>query len=182
MQTTIFSVANKAHLDACTNPPPPPHLSSTLMMSLVNYTKKTGSSSPSPLTHEHGLVPCYKHSSPMPTSVNRNLGAPHTPTINTTDPIPTPCMSAPPNHHAHLGSSYQPTSNGANLPQPHGKHSMATPTLHPNQAYIQFNSLDSAFERHTTHYFVMLPVRSNFIPQPLHLTSILSSLWKIHTQ
>jgi hypothetical protein len=71
MQTTIFSVANKAHLDACTNPPPPPHLSSTLMMSLVNYTKKTGSSSPSPLTHEHGLVPCYKHSSPPPTSIQQ---------------------------------------------------------------------------------------------------------------
>ncbi len=122
-----------------------------------------------------------KHSSAPPTILDRNPGAPHTPTINTTDPTPTSCTSVPPNHHAHLGSSYQLTSDGTNLPQPHGKHSMATPTLHPHQAYIHFNSSDSAFQRHTAHYYVMPPVRSDFIPQPLHLTSILSPLRKIHT-
>jgi hypothetical protein len=133
------------------------------------------------LTPGHGSVPCYKHSSPPPTTLDRNPGAPHTPTMNTTDPTPTSCTSAPPNHHAHLGSSYQLTSDGTNLPQPHGEHSMATPTLHPHQAYIHLNSSYSAFQMHTAHYYVMPPVRSNFIPQPLHLTSILSSLRKIHT-
>jgi hypothetical protein len=43
------------------------------------------------------------------------------------------------------------------------------------------NSSDSAYLRHTAHYYVILPLRSNFIPQPPHLTSTRSSLWKIHT-
>ncbi len=89
IQTTIFSVMNEANLDVCTNPSPPPHLSSTVMMSSANYTEKTWSSSPSPLTPGHGSVPCYKHSSPPPTTLDKNPGAPHTPTINTTDPTPT---------------------------------------------------------------------------------------------
>jgi hypothetical protein len=46
---------------------------------------------------------------------------------------------------------------------------------------ILYNSPDLAYLRHTAHYCVMLLVRSNFIPQPPHLTSTLSSLWKIHT-
>ena len=176
MQTTISSVTNEANLDVCTHPPPPPHLSSTVMMSLANYTKKRWSSSPSTLTPGHGLVPCYKHSSPPPTIHARNPGAPHTPTINITDAMPTSCTHAPPNHHAPLGSPHQPISDGANLPCPHADHSLATPTLYPHQAYIHFNSLDLAFQRHTAHYYVILSVRSNFIPQPLHLTFILSSL------
>ncbi len=40
MQTSIFSIMNKVNLDVCTNPPPPPHLSSMVMMSLANCTKK----------------------------------------------------------------------------------------------------------------------------------------------
>jgi hypothetical protein len=47
-----------------------------------------------------------------------------------------------------------------------------TPTLHPHQVYILSNSSDSAYLRHTAHYNVMLPARSNFIPQPLHLTPV----------
>ena len=48
-----------------------------------------------------------------------------------------------------------------------------TSTLHPHQVSILSNSSDSAYLRHTAHYYVMLPVRSTFIPQPLHyLTSI----------
>jgi hypothetical protein len=42
----------------------------------------------------------------------KNPGAPHTLTTNITDPMPTSCTNAYPNHHAHSGSSYPPTSDG----------------------------------------------------------------------
>ena len=143
--------------------------------------QKTWSSSPSQSTPGHNLVPCYKHSSPPPTIHVRNPGKPHTPTINITNQMPTLCMNAPPNHHAHLGSSFQLTNNGANLPHALAKHSLETPTPHPHQVYLHFNSSDSEFQRRIACYYVMLPVRSNFIPQHLHLTFMHSSLWKIHT-
>ena len=77
-------------------------------------------------------------------------------------------LNVRPNHHAHLGSSRQLASDGANLPCPHAKHSLETPTSHPHQVYIHFNSSDSAFQRCIAHCYVMLPIRSNFIPQQLH--------------
>ena len=96
-------------------------------------------------------------------------------------PTPTLCMNTPPDHPAHSGSSHPPTSDGRNLHHQHDGRSLVTLILHPHQASILYNSPDLACLRHVAHYFVMLPVRSNFIPQPLHLTSTLSSLWKIHT-
>jgi hypothetical protein len=98
-----------------------------------------------------------------------------------TAPMPASCTNKPPNHHAHLVSSHQPTNIGVNLPHPHATHSLVTYTLHPHQVYIHFNSLDSAFQKHLAHYYAMLPVRSNFLPLPLHSTYTHSSLWKIHT-
>ena len=173
MQTTIFNAMNAANLDVCTSPPPPPHLSSTVMTSSASSTKKTWSLSLSPLTPGYGLVPCYRYSSPPPTIPTKNPRPPHTPPINITDPMPTSCMNAPPNHHAHLGSSHQPTFFGNNLPRQHAGRSLATPTLHPHQVYTHFNSSDSAFLRHTAHSYVTLPLCSNFIPLPLHLNSTL---------
>ncbi len=120
------------------------------------------------------------HSSPPPTIPAKNPGAPHTTTINTTAPMPTLCTNEPPNHHAHLGYSLQLTYNGANLPHPHAKHSLVTPTMHQHWVYIHVNSLDSAFQRHIACYYAMPSVHSTFIPQPLYLTYIHSSLWKIH--
>ena len=35
----------------------------------------------------------------------------------------------------------------------------------PTPVYILSNSSDSAYLRHKAHYYVMLPMRSNFIPQ-----------------
>ena len=155
------------------------------MRSLANSTEKTWSFSLSHLTPGHGLAQCYMHSLPPPTILAKNPGAPHTLTINITDPMPTSFTNAPPNHHAHSGSWYPPTSDGHNLHHQHDGRSLATPTLHPHQVYkVLSNSSDSAYLMHTiAHYYEMLPVRSNFIPQPLHyyLTSNFSSLWKIHT-
>ncbi len=143
MQTTIFNAMNTANfLDVRTSPPPPPHLSSTVMTSSVNSTKKTWSLSISPLTPGHGLVPCYRHSSPPPTIPPKKPGTPHTPTINITNLMPTSCTNtnAPHNHHAHLGSSHQPTSNGNKLPCQHGcrkffgnSYTAPTPSLHTLQ-------------------------------------------------
>ena len=152
------------------------------MRSSANSTKKTWSLFLSPLTPGHDcLVQCYRHSSPPPTIPAKNSGAPLTPTTNITDPMPTSCTNAPPNHHAHLGFSHPPTSDRCNLPHQHDRRSLATtPTPHPHQVFILSNSSDSAYLRHTAHYYVTLTVHSNFIPQPLHLTFILYSLWKIH--
>jgi hypothetical protein len=91
----------------------------------------------------------------------RNPGAPHTPTLNITAPMPTSRTNEPPNHHAHLVSSHQPTYVGVNLPHPHVKHSLVTHTLHPHQVYIHFNSLDSAFQKHLAHYYLYVPTSSH---------------------
>ena len=178
LNTIIFIVMNEVNLGVCTNPPSTPHLSS-MVTSLVNYTKKTWSSSHSQSSPGHNLVPCNKHSSSPPTIHVRNPGKPHTPTINITDQMLTSCINAPPNHHAHLGSSLQLTSDGANLPRPLAEHSLETHTPHPHQVYIHSNSLDSAFQRRIACYYVMLLVHFNFIIQHLHLTFIHSSHWKI---
>jgi len=106
IQTTTFNAMNAVNLDICTSPPHPIHLSSTVMRSLANSTKKTWYSFLSPLTPRHGLARCYRHSSPPPTTPAKNLGAPHTLTQNITEPMPTSCTNASTNHHAHLGSSY----------------------------------------------------------------------------
>jgi hypothetical protein len=113
----------------------------------------------------------------------RNPGAPHTPTLNITTPTQTSCTNKPPSHHAHLVSSHQLTYIGVNPLHQYAKHSLITLTLHPHQVYIHFNfnSLDSAFQKHLACYYAMLPVRSNFFPPPLYLTYTHSSLWKIHT-
>jgi hypothetical protein len=50
MQTTIFNAMIAANLDVCTSPPPPIHLSSMVMRSPANSTKKTRSLCHSPLT------------------------------------------------------------------------------------------------------------------------------------
>jgi hypothetical protein len=113
--------------------------------------------------------------------VHTHLGPPHILTTNITDPTPTSCTNMPPNHHAHLRSSHPPTSGGRNPHHQRTGHSLVTHTQHLHQASILSNSSDSAFLKHTAHYYVTLPVRSNFIPQPPHLTSTLTSLWKIHT-
>jgi hypothetical protein len=83
-------------------------------------------------------------------------------------------------HHAHSGSSHPPTSDGHNPHHQHAGHSLITHTQHPHQASILSNSSDLAYPKHTAHYYVTPPVRSNSIPQPLHLTFTHSSLWKIH--
>ena len=145
MQTTIFNAMIAANLDVCTSPPPPIHLSSTVMRSLANSTEKTWSFSLSHMTPGHGLAQCYMHSLPPPTILAKNPGAPHTLTKNITGPMPTSCMNAPPNHHAHLGSSNMPTSDGRNLHHQYDRRSLATPTLHPHQVYIHSNSSDSAY-------------------------------------
>jgi hypothetical protein len=178
MQITTFSIMNKANLDIHTNSPPHPHLSSTVMMILANYIKKTWSSSPSPLAPGpgHSLDLCYKHSSPPPTIPVRNPGAPHTPRLHITAPTPTSCTNKPPNHHAHSVSSHQPTYVRVNLPHPHAEHSLVTPTLYPYQVYIHLNFSDSAFQKHSAHYYAMLPVCSNFLPPPLHSTYLYSFL------
>jgi len=149
MQTTIFNTMNTKNLDICTSPSPPAiHLSSTLMRSLANSTKIAWSLSLSPLTPGHGLAQCYRHSLPPPTIPAKNPGAPHTLTINITDPMPTSFTNAPPNHHAHSGSSsYPPTSDGRNLHHQHDGRSLATPTLLPHQVYILSSSPDSAYLR-----------------------------------
>jgi hypothetical protein len=123
------------------------YLSREEMRPLANSTRKTWSLSISPFTPGpgHGLAQCYRHSLPPPTIPAKNPGAPHTLTKNITDPMPTSCMNAPPNHHAHLGSSYTPTSDGRNLHHQYGRRSLATPTLHPHQVYIHSNSSDSAY-------------------------------------
>ncbi len=128
--------------------PPPIHLSSTAMRSSANSTKETWSLSLSPLTPGHSLAQCYRHSLPPPTIPTKNPGAPHTLTTNITDPMPTSCTNAPPNHHAHSGSSYPTTSDGHNLHHQHDRRSLATPTLHPHQVYILLNSSDSAYLMH----------------------------------
>ena len=103
-QKTIYNTMYVENLDVCTSPPPPIHLSSTVMRSLANSTEKTWSFSLSHLTPGHGLAQCYMHSLPPPTILAKNPGAPHTLTINITDPMPTSFTNAPPNHHAHSGS------------------------------------------------------------------------------
>ena len=121
IQTTIFNAntMNAANLDVCPSPPPPIHLSSTVMRSSANSTEKTLSLSLSPLTPGpgHGPAQCYRHSAFLTTTHHlsaKNPGAPHTLTTNITDPMPTSCTNASPNHHAHSGSSYPPTSDGCN--------------------------------------------------------------------
>ena len=91
------------------------HLSYMVMRSSANSIEKTWNSFLSPLTPGHDLDRCYRHYSPPPTTPVKNLGTPHTLTPNITDPMPTSCMNVPPNHHAHLGSSHSPTSDGHNL-------------------------------------------------------------------
>ena len=172
---------NAENLDVCTSPPPPIHHSSTVMRSSANSTEKIWYSSLSPLTPGHDLVQCYSHSSPPPTIHAKNLGAPHILTTNITDPTPISCTNAPPNHHALLESSHPPTSDGHNPHHQHAEHSSVTPTQHPHQVFILSTSSDLAYLKHTAHYYVTLHVRSNFIPQPPHLTYTLTSLWKIHT-
>jgi hypothetical protein len=98
----------------------------------------------------------------------KNLGASHILTTNIIDPTPTSCTNATPNNHAHSGSSHPPTSDGHNLHYQHTGHSLVTHTQHLHQASILSNSSDSAYLKHTAHYYVTLPVRSNFIPQPPH--------------
>jgi hypothetical protein len=79
--------------------------------------QKTWSLSLSPLTPGYDLVQCYRHSSPPPTILTKNPGAPHTPTTNITGPMPTSCTNLLPNYHAHLGYSHLLTSDGRNLPR-----------------------------------------------------------------
>ena len=141
MQTTTFNAMNAVNLDVCTSPPPPIHISSTAMRSLANSTKKTWYSFLSPLTPGHGLARCYRHSSSPPTIPAKNLGAPHTLTPNITDPMPTSCMNAPTNHHAHSGFSYLPTSDGHNLHHQHDGRSLVTPILHPHLYTLQLTGL-----------------------------------------
>jgi hypothetical protein len=183
MQTTTFNDINAENLDVCTSPPPPIHYSSTVMRSSANSIVKTWYLSLSPLTPRHDLAQCYSysHSSPPPTIHAKNLGAHHILTTNITDPMPTSCTNDPPNHHAHSGSSHPPTSDGHNPHHQHAGHSLVTHTQHPHQASILSNSPDLAYPKHTAHYYVTPPVRSNSILQPPHLTFTHSSLWKIHT-
>ena len=109
----------------------------------------------SPLTPGHDLAQCYRHSSTPPTTPAKILGVPHTLTPNISDPMPTLCTNVPPNHHAHLGYSHLPTSDGCNLHHLHDGHSLVTIIPHPLQASILYNSLDLAYLRHTAHYYVM---------------------------
>jgi hypothetical protein len=181
MQTTIFNVTNVSNLDVCTNPQTPLHPSSMVMKSSENYTKKTWSLSPSPSTPMDDLAQCSRLSSPPHTTHVKNLGALTTPIINIIDPTQTSCTNVHPNHHAHSESSHPPTSYGHNPPHQHNERSLEILIPHPHQVYTPSNSLDSAFLKHTAHYYVTPPVHSNFIRQPVHLTYTHTSLWKIHT-
>jgi hypothetical protein len=181
MQTTTFNDMKAENLDVCTNPPPPIHHSSTVMRSSANSIVKTWYLSLSPLTPGHNLAQCYSHFSPPPTIHAKNLGAHHILTTNIIDPTPTSCKNVPPNRHAHSGSSHPPTSDEHNPHHQHAGHSLVTHTQHPHQVSILSNSSNLAYPKHTAHYYVTPPVRSNSIPQPPHLTFTLSSLWKIHT-
>jgi len=142
MQTTTFNDMNAENLDVCTSPPTPINLSSMVMRSLANSIVKTWYLSLSPLTPGHDLAQCYRHSSPPPTIHIKNLGTHHILTTNITNPTPTSCTNAPLNHHAHSGSSHQPTSNGHNPHHQHTGHSLVIHTQHPHQASILSNSLD----------------------------------------
>ena len=154
MQTTTFNAMNGVNLDVCTSPPHPIHLSSTVMRSSVNSIEETWYSFLSPLTRGHDLARCYRHSSPPPTTPAKNLGAPHTLTPNITDPMPTSCTNAPPNHHAHSGSSHPQISDGCNLHHKHDGRSLVTLILHPHQASILYNSSDisKAYSEHNFHH------------------------------
>jgi hypothetical protein len=176
IQTTTFDVMNVVNLDVCTSPPHPIHLSSTVMRSSANSTTKTWYSFLSPLTPGHGLARWYRHSLPPPITPAKNLWCTthtnskyHQPSAN----LMYECVSQPPCQLRILISvdirwtkSASPTRRTYTAP---------TPSLH------LYNSSDLANLRHTAHYYVMLLVRSHFIPQAPHLTSTLSSLWKIHT-
>jgi hypothetical protein len=94
----------------------------------ANSTAKTWYLSLSPLTPGHNLARCYSHSSPQLTIHAKNLGTPHILTTNITDPMPTSCTNAPPNHHAHSKSSHPPTSGGLNPHHQHAGHSLVTHT------------------------------------------------------
>ena len=142
MQTTTFNAMNAENLDVCTSPPPPVHHSSTVMRLSANSTAKTWYLSLSPLTPGHNLARCYSHSSPQLTIHAKNLGTPHILTTNITDPMPTSCTNAPPNHHAHSKSSHPPTSGGLNPHHQHAGHSLVTHTQHLHQASILSNSSD----------------------------------------
>jgi hypothetical protein len=168
-------------LDVCTSLPTPPHLSSTVTKSSENSTKKTWYLSPSPSTHMDDMALCYRHSSPPHTTHDKNPGAPTTPIKNTIDQTQTLCTNAHPNHHAHSESSHLPTSYGHNPPHQHDGRSLETLIPCPHQVYTHSNSLDSAYLKHTAHYYVTPPVHSDFIRQSLHLTYTHTSLWKIHT-
>jgi hypothetical protein len=181
MQTTIVNDTNVAHLDVCTNPQTPLHLSSTVMKSSENYTEKTWSLSPSPLTPMDDLAQCSRLSSPLHTTHVKNLGTPTTPIKNIIDQTQTSCTNGHSNHHALLESSHPPTSYGHNPPHQHDERSLETLIPHPHQVYTPSNSLDSAYLKHTAHYYVTPPVRSNFIQLHLHLIYTHTSLWKIHT-
>ena len=156
MQTTTFNDMNAENLDICTNPPPPIHHSSTVMRSSANSIVKTWylSLSPLPLTPGHDLAQCYSHSSPPPTIHVKNLGASHILTTNIIDPMPTSCTNAPPNHHAHSGSSHPQISDGCNLHHKHDGRSLVTLILHPHQASILYNSSDisKAYSEHNFHH------------------------------
>ena len=162
MQIRTFSITNEVTLEVCTNPPPPPPHSSMVMMSLVEYTVRTWSSSPSVLIAGQSLDLCYKPSSPPPT-IPANPGRPHTTTLNTTTPMPTSCANKPHNHNALLGkSTHQLTYNGAHPPCPHTTHSLIAPTLHPHRVFVHFNFSNSAWQKSIVCYYSMLPVCSHF--------------------
>jgi hypothetical protein len=116
------------------------------------------------------LAQCSRLSSPPHTTHIKNLGAPTTPIKNIIDQAQTSCTNAHPNHHAHSESSHPPTSYGHNPPHQHDERSLETLIPHPHQVYTPSNSLDSAYLKHTAHYYVTPPVRSNFIQRHLHLT------------
>ncbi len=79
------------------------------------------------------------------------------------------------NLSTHSESSHLLTSYGHNWTFFGNSYTSPTPSIHTLQP------LDSAYLKHTAHYYVTPPVRSNFIRQPLHLTYTHTSLWKIHT-
>jgi hypothetical protein len=160
MQTTTFNAMNVENLDVCTSPPPPVHHSSTVMRLSANSTAKTWYLSLSPLTPGHNLARCYSHSSPHLTIHAKNLGTPHILTTNITDPMPTSCTNAPPHHHAHSESSHPQTSGELNPHHQHARHSLVTHTQHLHRASILSNSSDTAYLKHTAHYYVNLATRT----------------------
>jgi hypothetical protein len=106
---------------------------------------------------------------------------PPTATLDTIALMPTLCINELHNHHAHLVSSILRTYVGINWPHPPGEPSLVILALPRLQASTLYNFLALVSPKLLVPSSALPPVSSAFLPRPLHLTYIPSSLLKIHT-